>query len=134
MSDQSTDKSGDWFDKKKKEDAVLKVLQYLAAHHDEGMNCVGNDDKAVQLFQERGGITVPPKARVIFFATGEQALNHGASVSLEVPAGPAPDEQLLENVLGNYPYWPGIVKKSDRRTGSTAPSNSGTKSDRPGGE
>jgi hypothetical protein len=98
-----------WYDVDKKSDAVYKVLRYLAEHPAEGLACVGNDEMARQLFEEQGEIKVPAGARVIFFAPGEQALIHGGSVILEVPAQPiadATDDQLKIRILGNYPYWP----------------------------
>ena len=98
-----------WNDLEKKSDAVYKVLRYLAVHPEEGLACVGNDEMARQLFEDQGGVKVPAGARVIFFAPGEQALIHGGSVILEVPAQPitdATDDQLKIRILGNYPYWP----------------------------
>jgi hypothetical protein len=99
----------EWYDLEKKSDAVYKVLRYLAEHPDEGLECVGDDAKARQLFEDKGDIKVPAGARVIFFAPGEQASIHRGSVILEVPAQPttdATDDQLKIRILGNYPYWP----------------------------
>jgi hypothetical protein len=106
----SNGKTGDWYDLDKKNEAVYKVLEYLAQNPDDGSKRVGKDDEARQLFEEKGGIQVPVSdgARVIFFASGERALLHGASVVLEVPPGRitgATDDQLKQFVLGNYPYW-----------------------------
>jgi hypothetical protein len=100
-----------WYDLDKKSDAVYKVLRYLAEHPDEGLECVGDDEKARQLFEDQSGVKVPTEngARVIFFAPGEQALIHGGSVIIEVPSQPvtnASDDQLKIRILGNYPYWP----------------------------
>jgi hypothetical protein len=98
-----------WYDVDQKSDAVYKVLRYLAEHPGEGLECVGDDAKARQLFEDQGGLKVPAGARVIFFAPGEQALIHGGSVILEVPAQPMPNatnDQLKIRILGNYPYWP----------------------------
>lgn len=107
----SNGKTGSWYDDKMKNEAVYKVLRYLAKNPDEGLGRVGKDDEARKLFEDQGGIQVPVDngARVIFFATGEQALLVGASVILEVPpkqlAG-ATDAELKKFVLGNYTYWP----------------------------
>jgi hypothetical protein len=105
-----SDETEDWFDLDKKSDAVYKVLRYLAAHPEEGLACVGNDEMARQLFEDKGRVEVPAEkgARVIFFASGEQALQHGGSVIIEVPSQPIPDasdDQLKLRILGNYPYW-----------------------------
>jgi hypothetical protein len=101
----------DWKDLHKKCDAIYKVLRYLAKNHDEGMACVGDDAKTTDLFQLRGEIVVPAKTvgRVIFFGSGEEALNFRGSVTIEVPPlglENATDEELMPYVLGNYPYWP----------------------------
>jgi hypothetical protein len=106
----SNGENEEWSDETKKNEAVYKVLRYLAENPDEGLKCVGNDDEARKLFEDKGAITVPTEkgARVIFFATGERALQVGASVILEVPPKRlnATDEQLKVYVLGNYTYWP----------------------------
>jgi hypothetical protein len=99
----------DWTNFEKKGEAVYKVLRYLAAHPDEGLPCVGDDKKAREFFQEKGGIDVPEDARVIFFPPGEEAKQYGGSVIIEVPAAPIPsptDLQLKGYIVGNYPYWP----------------------------
>ena len=97
-----------WSDPDKKTEAVYKVLRYLAANPKEGMSRVGDDAAAAQLFKDIGGIEVPAGQRVIFFASGEQALRHAGSVSLEVPpeVSKASDLELKAYILGNYPYWP----------------------------
>ena len=100
----------DWSDDQIKNGAVYKVLRYLAAHPDEGSDLVGRDDKARHLFEKIGGIRVPVEddARVIFFPSGERALEVGASVILEIPPDGAKemsDEELKKFVLGNYEYW-----------------------------
>ena len=109
---------GDWSDDQKKNEAVYSVLRYLAEHPDEGLDCVGKDDEARKLFEKIGGITVPVDkgARVIFFATGEQELNVGASVILEVPPkmATATEDQLEHYVLGNYTYWPPRKSRPER--------------------
>jgi hypothetical protein len=100
----------DWATDKKKREAVYKVLKYLSENPEEGLKRVGKDDEARKLFEDKGEIGVPVErgARVIFFATGEQALNVGASVILEVPPKmlDATDDQLENFILGNYTYWP----------------------------
>lgn len=99
----------DWTKKQAKCDAVYKVLRYLADHRDEAKACVGHDDKAHELFARVGGIKIPDYARVIIFDSGEQALQVGASVILEIPSGQlsgSSDDELKPFVLGNYPYWP----------------------------
>ena len=107
----SDERNGDWYDDKKKNGAVYQLLRYIAKNQEDGLRCVGKDDDARRLFEDKGGIHVPVKngARVIFFAPGEQALLVGASVILEVPparlTNPT-DEQLKKFVLGNYSYWP----------------------------
>ena len=109
----------DWSDDTKKNDAVYKVLRYLAENPEEGLKRVGKDDEARKLFEKVGGIQVPVEkgARVIFFATGEQALRVGASVILEVPPKllNATDDQLEQFVLGNYTYWPPRSPKAEHQ-------------------
>src|SRR2546423_9724586 len=100
----------DWNDDKIKNEAVYKVLRYLAKNPKEGSSRVGKDDEARKLFEDQGGIQVPVDsgARVIFFATGEQDLLVGASVILDVPPdgyADKSDEELKKFVLGNYTYW-----------------------------
>jgi hypothetical protein len=107
----SDDNTNQWADPKKKNQAVFKVLRYLADHPDEGADLVGRDDKARQLFEAIGGIRVPVEddARVLFFPPGERELEVGSSVILEIPsedAAKASDEDLKKYVLGNYEYWP----------------------------
>ena len=103
--------NGDWYDDFKKNNAVYNLLRHLAAHPEDGLNCVGKDDKARKLFEDKGGIHVPVDkgARVIFFAPGERTLRVGSSVILEAPparlADPT-DEQLKAFILGNYEWWP----------------------------
>jgi hypothetical protein len=106
----SDERNGDWYDDKRKNGAVYKVLRYIAANPDDGLRCVGKDDDARHLFEAKGGIHVPVErgARVIFFAPGEQNLEVGASVILEVPPHKLTDptdDQLQYYVLGNYTYW-----------------------------
>jgi hypothetical protein len=101
----------DWYDEVKKSGAVYKVLHYLKEHPGDGLKCVGNDAEAIKLFEKQGGITVPTDkgARVIFFASGERALNAGASVLLELPPATLrdpTDKQLSEFILGDYDWWP----------------------------
>ena len=57
-----------WYDLDRKSDAVYKVLRYLAEHPDEGLECVGDDAKTREFFEDHGDIKVPADARVIFFA------------------------------------------------------------------
>jgi len=106
----SNGKNGDWSDEVKKNEAVYKVLRYLAENPDDGLSRVGKDDEARKLFEDKGGITVPVDsgARVIFFAPGERALLVGSSVILEVPPKRlegASDGELKKFILGNYTYW-----------------------------
>jgi hypothetical protein len=107
----SNGNDGDWTEEKKKNGAVYKVLHYLAEHPEEGMACVGNDQRAQDLFEKIGQVSVPTGkgARVIFFATGERDLKIGSSVILEVPPKANKtfsDAELKKFVLGNYDYWP----------------------------
>jgi hypothetical protein len=109
----------DWSDPIKKIGAVYNLLRYLAKNPQEGLNRVGKDDDAKDLFEKKGGITVPVAqgARVIFFTPDEgkdHPLGVGSSVIIRVPPvgfdGNATDQQLQEAcVLGNYPYWPPIL-------------------------
>jgi hypothetical protein len=101
----------EWKDLGKKCDAIYKVLRHLARNHEEGMSCVGDDVKTQELFELKSGLRVPVEtgARVVFFASGEEALNHRGSVIIEVPPAGlenATDEELMGYILGNYPYWP----------------------------
>jgi hypothetical protein len=103
--------TGDWYDETTKSGAVYKVLHYLKDHPADGLKCVGNDAEAIKLFEKQGGITVPTDrgARVIFLASGERALNAGASVILELPPATLrdpTDKQLSEFILGDYDWWP----------------------------
>jgi hypothetical protein len=103
--------NGDWDNEVTKSDAVYKVLHYLKEHPEDGLKCVGNDAEAIKLFEKQGGITVPTDkgARVIFFASGERALNAGASVIFELPPATLrdpTDKQLSEFILGDYDWWP----------------------------
>src|SRR5437870_5425486 len=102
--------NGDWYNRTTKNPAVYKVLRYLAAHPEDGLNCIGKDDKARSLFEDKGGIQVPVDrgARVIFFAQGERALQVGSSVILELPPPGLKEptnKQLREFILGNYEWW-----------------------------
>jgi hypothetical protein len=107
----SDGRTGDWYDNKRKNEAVYKVLRQIAKNPEDGLRCVGRDEDTRQLFEKVGEIQVPVDkgARVIFFAPGEQALQVGASVILEVPpklfADPT-DDELKRFVLGNYVFWP----------------------------
>ena len=102
--------NGDWYDRSKKNPAVYNLLRHLAAHPEDGLKCIGKDDDARKLFEDKGGIKVPTDkgARVIFFAPGERALEVGSSVILEIPPAPLSrptDEQLKAFILGNYEWW-----------------------------
>jgi hypothetical protein len=103
----SNNQSTDWTTEGPKTDAVYNVLKYLAEHQGEGAACVGNDQRAHELFQRIGGITIPPGQRVIIFGSGEKKLEFRGSVILEVPYGlnQLSDDQLKIFVLGNYSYW-----------------------------
>jgi hypothetical protein len=107
----------DWFDRAKKRAAILNVMRYIAAHPEAGKNCVGNDVEAHKLFEDPkiGNIKIPPGGRVVIFDTGEEALEVGSSVIIELPPNPArmpftspepSDRELLSYVLGNYVHWP----------------------------
>jgi hypothetical protein len=104
-------KTGDWYDRDKKREAIVKVLRYVADNPEKGMECVGNDEKAHALFREIGNIEIPKEegGRAIFFAPGEKKLEPGSSVIIELPAAGsntgATDNDLLKYVLGNYVHW-----------------------------
>jgi hypothetical protein len=103
----SNNESVDWTTEDPKTEAVYKVLKYLAENPDDGAACVGNDQKAHELFERVGGIKIPPGQRVILFGSGEKKLEFRGSVVLEVPYGVTQlnDDQLKTFVLGNYSYW-----------------------------
>jgi hypothetical protein len=108
----SNGSTGDWADRDKKREAIVKVLRYLAEHPAEALSCVGNDQKAHALFKRVGQIDIPEAegARVIFFAPGEKKLGPATSVIIELPEDPgaaaqASDTELLKYVLGNYAHW-----------------------------
>jgi|GEM_PF-2529959 len=117
-------KNQDWCDRKKKREAILRVLRYIVEHPAEGERCVGRgkppfqaDVNAHRLFEDPriGNITIPDDARVVIFGNGEEALEPCSSIIIELPPHPAPppprfsagwsDEELMTFVLGNYRYW-----------------------------
>jgi hypothetical protein len=109
--------TGDWYDKQKKGDAILRVMRYIAANPAAGKNCIGNDTEAHKLFEDPkiGNIKIPQGGRVVIFDTGEEALEAGSSVIIELPPNPPPappkisagwsDKELMTFVLGDYKYW-----------------------------
>lgn len=117
-------KNGDWCDLKKKREAILRVIRYIIAHPEAGQQCIGHgrppfagDVQAHHLFEDPniGNIKIPDDARVIFFASGEDASDACSSLIIELPPHPFPsfpafsgqlsDTELLAFVLGNYRYW-----------------------------
>jgi hypothetical protein len=108
-----------WYNRQLKSEAILRVMRHIADHPADGTQCVGNDPAAIQLFQNPriGNIRVPVEAgaRVIVFASGEEALEAGSSVIIELPPDPPPgppkfsrgwsEKELMTFVLGNYKYW-----------------------------
>ena len=111
--------TGPWYNRQPKSDAILRVMRHIANHPAAGTACIGNDAEAIRLFQDPtiGNISVPVAAgaRVIVFASGEEALEPGSSVIIELPPNPPPgppkfsagwsNEELMTFVLGNYKYW-----------------------------
>ncbi len=100
----------DWHDLDKKRAAILRVMHYIVNHPAAGQNCVGNDDAARALFEDPniGNISIPAGARVVIFATGEEALKEKGSLIIELPDASSPnptDAALLGRVLGTYKYW-----------------------------
>lgn len=90
--------------------AIIAVLEYVKTQPQEVRDrCVADDAFVRSLFEDAniGNITVPPKAKTIFFPTGERALKEAGSVILELPrVGIATaGEDLLIYVLGTYKYW-----------------------------
>jgi hypothetical protein len=108
-----------WYVRQLKSDAILRVMRYIADHPRAGKACIGDDVKAIELFEDPaiGNIKVPVAAgaRVIVFASGEEALEAGSSVIIELPPDPPPgrpkfstgwsNAELMTFVLGNYKYW-----------------------------
>lgn len=118
--------TGDWYDRKKKSEAILRVMRYIVANPAAGKKCVGRgkppfsaDVESHKLFEDPaiGNIKVPTDARIVIFDSGEEALEPGSSVIIELPPDPAPappkfsaswsDTELLTFVLGDYKYWGG---------------------------
>src|SRR5438067_12930801 len=116
-------KNGDWCDRHKKREAILRVMRYIVAHPEAGKKCVGHgrppfaaDVEAHRLFEDKniGNIKIPNDARVIFFGSGEEVLEPCSSLIIELPPDPPPllpmlsgqwsDTELLTFVLGNYRY------------------------------
>ncbi len=100
----------DWSDLDKKRAAILRVLRYIVAHPEAGQAALNNDAAARALFEDPqiGNITVPANARVVMLPAGEEALNQGGSVIIELPSGTnanPTDADLLAQILGTYKYW-----------------------------
>jgi hypothetical protein len=108
--------TGDWFKRKEKREAILRVMKHIAGNPADGQKCVGNDAEARKLFEDPkvGNIAIPADARVIVFKAGELDLREGSSVIIELPPAPATmpthspnpsDRELLSYVIGNYVHW-----------------------------
>ena len=106
----------DWNDRNKKRNAILRVMRYIVANPAAGQKCIDNDPEAHKLFEDPkiGNIKIPKGGRVVIFDTGEEALEVGSSVIIELPPNPArmpltsPDpseREMLSYVLGNYIHW-----------------------------
>jgi hypothetical protein len=105
---------GDWYNRDKKRAAILRVLRYLIEHPAEGRACIGNDARVHALFEDPaiGNIDIPEDkgARAIVLPPGEAKLEHGGSVTIELP-GPEVtpqanlnDDDLLQYAI-NYIHW-----------------------------
>lgn len=120
----SNGQTGDWYDRKKKSDAILRVMRYIVANAAAGKKCVGRgrppfnaDVDAHTLFEDPkiGNIKIPNDARIVIFDSGEEDLEAGSSIIIELPPDPAPapprfsagwsDSELMTFVLGDYKYW-----------------------------
>jgi len=91
--------TGDWYDRKKKSAAILRVMRHIVANVAAGKNCVGKgrppfnaDVDAHKLFEDPniGNIKIPNDARVVIFDSGEEALEPGSSIIIELPPDPPP--------------------------------------------
>jgi hypothetical protein len=94
-------------------------MRHIAKNPDAGNKCIGNFEEAKKLFENPliGNIEVPSGAgaRIVVFETGEEALEEGSSVIIDLPPYPPPappdvsrewtDKELMTFVLGNYKYW-----------------------------
>ena len=112
-----------WNDRQQKHDAILRVMRHIIKNPAAGAQCVGRgrppfqqDVAAHTLFEDPtiGNIQIPADSRVVFFASGEEALEVGSSLIIELPPTPLvrplnspdpSDRELLSYVLGNYVHW-----------------------------
>jgi hypothetical protein len=115
----SNGQTGDWYDAEKKNAAVFNFLYYLATNSDSQKvkDCIGNDEQARALFQEMGGIPVPPGEIVRVVLPDEKAIfpedqkdrEHNGPVIVRIPPSTmanASTGQMQSYILGPYIYWP----------------------------